>query len=144
MTRVTGIAAVTIALLLTACATGPAPVETPEPAAQAPSTAVVSLLDEAQRARGRGDLEAASAHVERALRIDRRSPALHVELALIRFAGGDFRQAEALALKGASLAPADAAVQSRAWSIVARAREAIGDSAGAAEARDIARAGGPP
>ena len=133
-----------LAVILAGCATGPAPVETSEPAAQTTSTAVLSLLDQAQRARGRGDLEAASAHIERALRIDRRSPALHVELALIRFAGGEFGQAEALALKAASLAPADAAVQSRAWSVVARAREARGDSAGAAEAREIARAGGPP
>ncbi len=144
MTRLIGIAAVALALALAGCATGPAPVEPPAPSAQTTSTAVLSLLDEAQRARGRGDLEAASAHIERALRIDRRSPALHVELALIRFAGGAFGQAEALALKAASLAPSDAALQSRAWSVVARAREATGDAAGAAEAREIARAGGPP
>ncbi|MEL7447696.1 MAG: hypothetical protein AAFN78_00725 [Pseudomonadota bacterium] len=144
MTRVSGIAAAAVALLLAACATGPAPVEAPEPAVAEPSSAVVSLLNEAQQARGRGDLGAASAHIERALRIDRRNPALYVELALIRFAGGEFGQAEALALKAASLAPADAAMQSRAWSVVARVREASGDSAGAAQAREIADAGGPP
>ena len=107
------------------CATtrpGPAPGEDPGGATSSPADSRHGLgpAGEALRIQGAnerraGDYRAASATLERALRIEPGAPALWLELARVRLLEGDFAQAEQLARKAASLAaPGSApAVESR-------------------------------
>ena len=122
-------------LALAGCTTtGVAPASAP--AAQTPATPPAAmLLEQAQSAANDGDYDLAAALVERAMRIDPRNAALYLELAELRLAQGQARQAENVALRAMSLAPGDRATANAAWDVVARARDRRGDSAGAAEAR---------
>lgn len=119
------------ALSLTGCATtDPSPASHP---------AVVSLLTLAAAQRDAGQLEAAVATVERALRIEERNPSLWNRLAALRLEQGDAAQAESLARKALSLAAADPAIRAESWRLIAAARGARGDAAGAEAAQDEAR-----
>lgn len=113
---------------------------TPQPLpAQRPQTpAVVALLDTAERQANSGDLESASASLERAIRIEPRNPVLWYHLATVRLAQGDAQAAEQLARKSTSLAPGNAVQQARNWELIARARQAQNDLRGAAEAEQRA------
>ena len=102
--------------------------------------AVVALLDTAERQANAGDLEAASASLERAIRIDPRNAVLWYHLATVRLAQGDAQAAEQLAAKSNSLAPGNSVQQARNWRLIARARTAQQDVAGAAAAEQRARA----
>jgi hypothetical protein len=110
------------------------PVNRPQP------PAVVALLDTAERQANAGDLEAASASLERAIRIDPRNPVLWHHLATVRLSQGDAQAAERLAVKSNSLASGNAAQQARNWELIARARRSLNDTAGAREAEQKARA----
>lgn len=76
-------------------------------ASEAPASAASGLLAQSRAQRADGDLRAAGASLERALRIEPNNAALWLELAGLRFDEGDYRQAEALARKAASLAGND-------------------------------------
>ena len=65
-----------------------------------------ALLIQGENERRAGDYPAAAATLERALRIAPGAPALWLELARVRLLEGDFAQAEQLARKAGSLAPA--------------------------------------
>jgi len=110
------------------------PAGTPPPAAvppaeaiavQAPppstNSAVNTLLAQAATERRGGNIEAAIAAAERALRIAPADPAVYCELATLRLEHGDYAQAEQLARKGLSYQP-DAELQERLNAIVERAR----------------------
>lgn len=146
-----------LALCLTVLASGCATVrtttlETPEPPpksrdlppapappreARPPSAATVALLAETDRLEREGNLDRAAATLERALRIEPDDPALWHRLATVRLRQGQSAQAEQMAKKSNTLAGGDTALQARNWQIIARARRAAGDEAGAqiAEAR---------
>jgi len=111
----------------------PAPVTRPQP------PAVVALLDTAERQANSGDLEAAAASLERAIRIDPRNPVLWYHLATVRLSQGDAQAAEQLAAKSNSLASGNTVQQSRNWQLIARARREQGDERGAATADQRAR-----
>lgn len=129
----------------------PAPVETlpPQdpvlqpPAASAPPSAspapqppaVVALLDNAGRQEKSGKLEAAAATLERAVRVDPRNPLVWHRLARVRLAQEQWKAAANMATKSNSLAGGDVALQRRNWSLIAEARQRMGDSAGARAAR---------
>ncbi len=66
--------------------------------------AVVALLETAEQQANSGDLEAAAASLERAIRIDPRNPLLWHHLATVRLSQGDAQAAEQLAVKSNSLA----------------------------------------
>jgi predicted Zn-dependent protease len=100
---------------------------------------VVALLDTAERQANSGDLEAAAASLERAIRIDPRNPVLWYHLATVRLSQGDSQAAEQLAAKSNSLAAGNTAQQRRNWQLIARARRAQRDEAGAAAADRRAR-----
>jgi hypothetical protein len=102
--------------------------------------AVVALLDTAEQQANAGDLEAAAASLERAIRIDPRNPALWYHLATVRLSQGDPQAAEQLAVKSNSLSTGNNAQQARNWSLIARARRSENDEAGAREAEQKARA----
>ncbi len=114
-------------------AESPPVVEAP-PAPGASRGAVVALLDRAEHYRRLGDTDAASATLERALRIDPRNPRLWHQLAEIRLQQGRPAQAEQLALKSNALSAGDRALQASNWALVARARWAQDDPEGARRA----------
>lgn len=129
----------------------PAPVETlpphdpalQPPAASAPPPvspvpqppAVVALLDNAGRQEKSGKLEAAATTLERAVRVDPRNPLVWHRLARVRLAQEQWKAAANMATKSNSLAGGDVALQRRNWSLIAEARQRMGDSAGARAAR---------
>lgn len=103
------------------------------------SPAVRRLMRTAAEKRRAGDYEAAQASLERALRIEPRNPRLWNRLAHLYAAQGEYARVESLAAKSNALAGNDPVLQADNWSLIARAREAMGDSRGAAEARRRAR-----
>ena len=110
-------------LMLSACSltqppiaeapSAPESVEMPEPPEQPPTTpeigsvhpAAAQFLADARNWRKLDNDARAVASLERAIRIDPRHPRPWLELAQLRFDGGDITQAENLALKARSLAP---------------------------------------
>ena len=92
------------------------------------------LLDQASRQRESGDLQAAATSIERAMRIQPGNPWLSLELARIRLEQGNNGQAELLAQRALTQAGGDRGLRSTCWEVTAAAREAAGDSNGAAVA----------
>ena len=82
-----------------------------------------------------GNVEAATASIERAIRIEPRNATLYYKLALLRLKQSKPRLAEDLAKKAALLASNDAQLKKHSWLLVARAREMQGDLKGGKEAR---------
>lgn len=110
-----------------------------QPAVTTSSPAVVALLGQAENQANSGDLDAAAASLERAIRIEPRNPLLWYHLATVRLAQQEAGQAEQLAAKSNSLAAGNRVQQSRNWRLIARARQALGDTAGAGAAERRAR-----
>ena len=100
---------------------------------------VLALLTSARQQESSGDLNSASASLERALRIAPREPQVLYRLAQVRLEQGDAAQAEQLARRGLSYAAGRTTLQAGLWELVARAREKQGDAAGAEQARERAR-----
>ncbi|RMQ44166.1 hypothetical protein ALQ04_00439 [Pseudomonas cichorii] len=102
---------------------------------------VLALLTTAQQQQGSGDLNGASSSLERAQRVAPREPQVLYRLAQVRLAQGDAAQAEQLARRGLTYANGRASLQSSLWELIGQSREKQGDSAGAALARQKAKAG---
>lgn len=100
---------------------------------------VLALLTSARQQESGGDLNSASASLERALRIAPREPQVLYRLAQVRLDQGDAAQAEQLARRGLSYASGRPTLQAGLWELVAQARERQGDAAGATDARQRAR-----
>jgi len=115
------------------------PQPVPAPVTRPQSPAVVALLDTAEQQANSGDLEAAAASLERAIRIDPRNPVLWYHLATVHLAQGDALAAEQFADKSNRLASGNTAQQARNWQLIARARRARQDEQGAAAAEQRAR-----
>ena len=113
-------------------------VEAPPPA-PATGGAVIALLDRADSYRASGDMGNEAATIERALRIEPNNARLWSRLAATRLEQGQPRQAEQLALKSNALSAGDTRLQAHNWQLVARARWALNDSAGARAAEKKAR-----
>ena len=133
-----------IALLLAACASTPRPEPGPPPSPFStlpphPETpAVASLIDNARLDSQAGRYTNAAASLERALRIEPRNPRLWQELSRVRLSQRDFAQAESCAQRSNSWAGSDNALRFQNWQLIAQARDARGDSAGAKAAVDTA------
>lgn len=95
------------------------------------NVAVVSLFNTARQDRRAGNLSAADATLERALRIEPHNAGLWQALARVRLAQGRYRQAEALAQRASALSGTDKALMSQDWRIIGKAREQSGNPAGA-------------
>jgi hypothetical protein len=106
--------------------------------------AVLSLYRQAQQARAAGHPDQAEATLERALHLDPRNPFVWQALADAQLALNQPEQAETAAQKSTSVAHGNPYVEAGNWRLIASARQARGDSAGALEAQaradDIARA----
>ncbi|HHW77828.1 MAG TPA: tetratricopeptide repeat protein, partial [Xanthomonadaceae bacterium] len=96
--------------------------------------AVAALLDSADKYVKSNQLDKAGASLERALRIEPRNAGIWHDLAQIRLHQGQYQQAESLASKSSNLAGGNRALQSRNWKLIASARKAAGNVAGAEEA----------
>jgi predicted Zn-dependent protease len=121
----------------------PAPVSAPAPAPAPPAArtenaAIAGLLDSARADAASGRLANAAASLERALRIEPRNPRLWQELARVRLKQGEYAQAESTAARSNSWAGGDSTLRAENWRLIARAREARGDAAGARAALEAA------
>lgn len=99
---------------------------------------MAGLLQSARADSAAGRLTNAAATLERALRIEPRNPRLWQELARVRFKQGEYAQAENVASRSNSFAGSDNALRAENWRLIAQAREARGDSAGARTAEEMA------
>lgn len=116
----------------------PASVPIPAPPAAIENPAVASLMDGARADVAAGRLVNAAASLERALRIEPRNPRLWQELARVRLKQGDYAQAESVAARSSSWAGGDIRLRAENWRLIAQAREARGDAAGARAALEAA------
>ncbi|OOY35270.1 hypothetical protein BOV88_05995 [Solemya velum gill symbiont] len=110
---------------------------TPVPAATSStsmSAATKSLLFKADREQSTGNLTGAASTLERALRIENH-PLLWNRLANIRLQQKRYSFASDLASKSNALASGDYALKRNNYEVIAQAKAAMGDSAGAASAR---------
>jgi len=110
---------------------GPRTLPSTLPSTPSENTAVVALLQKSRSQSAAGQWEAASASLERALRIEPRNPALWQKLARVRLDQGDYPQAENLAAKSNSLAGSDQRLRAENWRIIGQSRSKRGDRAGA-------------
>jgi tetratricopeptide (TPR) repeat protein len=99
------------------------------------SPAVNALASAANQNSQSGNIEAATATIERAIRIEPRNATLYYKLALLRLKQSKPRLAEDLAKKAALLASTDTQLKKHSWLLVARAREMQGDLKGGKAAR---------
>ncbi len=107
---------------------------------RAMNRATVALLQQAQAQAHAGDQELAAATLERAIRIEPADPWPWQRLAALRLQQRMLRQAIDIAHKSNSLAVDDVRVVAGNWEVIARAKDAQGDAAGAAAAwREHAR-----
>ena len=123
--------AVSMVMLLAACATveQPAPVEEPPPEAQKPATeniAVAGLMNNARADIDANRLGSAAATIERALRLEPRNPRLWHELARVRLKQGEYAQAESTAARSNTWAGSDAELRAANQRIIEQARSALG------------------
>ncbi|MDX1605554.1 MAG: tetratricopeptide repeat protein [Candidatus Competibacterales bacterium] len=114
-----------------ASAATPADEAAPAPAAPQGNQAVVALLDSAANHVGAGQMDQAAAALERALRIEPRNATIWHDLGQIRLHQRDFDQAENMFEKSNGLAGSDRALKARNWRMIAIARRAAGNTAGA-------------
>jgi Putative Zn-dependent protease, contains TPR repeats len=110
--------------------------------AEGMSPAVLSLLEQADQLRTAGDFTGASSRLERAQRIAPDEPEVYFQLAGVRLEQGRFDEAVNIATQAVDLAGSDNAMKRDLYTLVARARESAGDTAGASQARQMARSFG--
>jgi predicted Zn-dependent protease len=107
----------------------------PQIARPQPKRAVTVLMKRADEQRRGGDLDGATVSLERALRISPEDAVLWHELAEVRMAQRQYDGVVQLAAKSNALAsPTDAGLRGSNWRLIAQARRAQGDVAGAREA----------
>jgi len=99
------------------------------------SNVVIALLSEADSSYKQGNLNESVATIERALRIEPRNALLLYKLAALRLQQGQPDLAENLAKKSELLAEGNAQLKKQNWLLIAKAREQMGDQAGAEKAR---------
>jgi tetratricopeptide (TPR) repeat protein len=90
------------------------------------SAATHSLVTQARTQISHGDLDGASATLDRALRIEPNNPLLWIELGRLRIAEGDAHQAEGCGRKALALASGDRGTQAQAGRLLADALRAQG------------------
>lgn len=100
--------------------------------------AVASLAAKARREQQAGELDAAAATLERALRLDPRNARLWHQLASVHFDQRQWRQSAEFATRSNALATDDKYLQALNWRLIAQVREATGDPQGATHAYDQA------
>jgi len=100
--------------------------------------AASSLLEKAENQRRSGDLDGAASTLERAVRIESRHPLPWNRLAQIRLQQQNYALAAELASKSNALAGSDKSLKRSNFLIIADAKRASGDTAGASVAQSRA------
>jgi Tfp pilus assembly protein PilF len=100
--------------------------------------AASSLLEKAENQRRSGDLDGAASTLERAVRIDSRHPLPWNRLAQVRLQQQNYTLAAELASKSNALAGSDKSLKRSNYLIIADAKRASGDVAGARVAQSRA------
>jgi hypothetical protein len=118
----------------------PPPTPPPVPSRPAPpprenhlSPATRSLVTQAHTLLAHGDIDGASATLDRGLRIEPSNPLLWIELGRVRLVDGNAHQAEVCARKALALASGDPAAQGQAGRVLADALRAQGRNQEAAQ-----------
>lgn len=116
------------------------PVRQPTVAEPTDKAAVSVLWNKAEQARKSGDADGALAQLEQAVKIQPKSPVLWSRMAELKLKQRQYVSAENLAAKSNQLvAGRNKVLAYRNWLIIAKAREANGNYAGAAEAKTRAQ-----
>ena len=102
------------------------------------SPAVAALVTAATQSSNAGNIEAASAAIERAIRIEPRNAELLYKLAVLRLKQSKPVLAEDLAKKAALLAGKNNTLKKNSWLLIAHAKEMQSDKAGAEDAKNKA------
>lgn len=102
--------------------------------------AVLALLTKAQQSQNDGDISSATAHVERALRIDPHSSSAYYYIASLKLQQGKVHEALQFAQKALHFEPASSSLLVDVWELVAVCKDALGDPNGARKARGKAQA----
>jgi predicted Zn-dependent protease len=117
----------------------PPPVQ-PPPRKYRLSSASSALVTQAHAQVRSGDSVAASATLERALRIEPDNPLLWIELGRLRLNENNAVQADSMGRKALALATGDPAAQAGAWRLIAESLRAQGRNQEASEAQERADA----
>ncbi len=117
----------------------PAPEEDPDTNAADVNPAVIALLNKANKQARAGHLDQSAASLERALRIEPENAWLWHRLALVRLFQRRHEEAVSLAAKSNTRAEGNRRLQADNWRLIAQAREAMGQQAGARSAADRAK-----
>ena len=106
------------------------------------SMAIKRLVENARQASKQGKMSQAESFLERAIRIEPKSPLLWHYLARLHLYQGHYQRAEGLASKSSSLIQKtpDDRLRADNWRIIAHARQFQGDTAGAQKAQARASA----
>ncbi len=99
------------------------------------SPVVTTLVLAANKSTNAGNIESATASIERAIRIEPRNATLYYKLALLRLEQNKPRLAEDLAKKSALLASTDKTLKKHSWLLIAKARDIQNNPQGAQQAR---------
>jgi predicted Zn-dependent protease len=126
-------------VVVAGCATLPGEPSLPGARPGANTKAVHSLIEVARTDAAAGRFANAAASMERAIRLDPRNAHLWQELARLRLKQGEYAQAEHVALRSNALTRGDEALRMENWNIIAQARAARGDAAGARSARELGK-----
>jgi len=100
--------------------------------------AVIQLTAQAMDAEKTGNLDQASAYIERALRIQPRDPQLLQHMAEIKLQKEDWQQALNFAERSYDIGPRVGEICSRNWRTISVAKEHLNDSRGASDAEQRA------
>lgn len=101
--------------------------------------AVKTLLDDARKAASEGNLDKAASSLNRAVQLEPRNAAMWYDLSQIRLHQKRYAEAEQLAQKAISFSGNNQTITKQSWNIIAAARAARGDNAGAQQAKQNAQ-----
>jgi tetratricopeptide (TPR) repeat protein len=120
--------------------TAPEPTPPPAPVVREPTLGAASraLVGQAQTQMATKNYVVAASSIERALRIEPDNPLLWIELGKVRFAEGNYVQAENMARKAVSMSVNAPRAQSSAWRLIADSYRARGKNIEAQEAQSRA------
>jgi Tfp pilus assembly protein PilF len=120
--------------------TVPEPTPPPAPVVREPTLGAASraLVSQAQTQMATKNYVVAASSIERALRIEPDNPLLWIELGKVRFAEGNYVQAENMARKAVSMSVNAPRAQSSAWRLIADSYRARGKNIEAQEAQSRA------
>ncbi len=107
--------------------------EAVRPAPTTTKSATRALLQEAKSAVSAGDYDKAASALERAHRIEPGNAKILYDIAQIRYAQGNYRQASSFASKAATYSNSPT-LSKKVWSLLSNARKKLGNNTGAAAA----------